>query len=180
MNKETRSSTTEERVAQTILQQPMVIHVGDNDYSVAPPSTATLILVSAAVSRLPILELNPEKIVQGVLHNAKDCEVVGEIIATLILGAKHVNDPVKTKRKCRCSILFGLIHYNRNKKVRETKREQLSRELLENLTPRELQDNLAKILATMQIGDFFGLTTFLNEINQTRPTKVVEPTAPGQ
>lgn len=180
MSNNPTSSTTEQRVAQTILQKPIKVKVGAKEYAVAPPSTATLILVSAAVSRLPRLSLDENEVVQCVLRNAKECEAIGEIIATLILGAKRVEDTVYTKRKCRCKIFFGLIHYTRNKNVRETAREQLSRELLENLSPSELQDTLAKILVTMQLGDFFGLTTFLNEINQTRPTKVVEPTALGQ
>ena len=180
MNNETRSSTTEERVAQTILQQPMVIHVGDNDYSVAPPSTATLILVSAAVSRLPHITLNEEKVVQEVLNVAKDCELVGEIVATLILGAKHVNDEVVRTEERTITYLGGLLKRKVLADVRESKREQLSRELLENLSPRELQSILAKILATMEIGDFFGLTTFLLEINTIRPTKVENQTVSGQ
>ena len=43
----------ETKVAQTILQQPEEITVGDKVYKAAPPSAATLILASEAVARMP-------------------------------------------------------------------------------------------------------------------------------
>lgn len=180
MNDRQRNSTTEEMVAQTILQQPMVISVGSKEYAVAPPSTATLILVSAAVSRLPQVHLDGDKVVQEVLNIAKDCSAIGDIVATFILGAKEVDKPVVRQVKRERHFLFGLLHREFVEEVRETKREQLARELLENLSPRELQNALAKIMAVMEIGDFFGLTTFLLEINTIRPTKVESPTASGE
>lgn len=180
MNESPRSSTTEEKVAQTVLQKPMTVRVGSKEYAVAPPSTATLILVSAAVSRLPQVHLDGDKVVQEVLNIAKDCSAIGDIVATFILGAREVDKPVvREVRRTRRS-LFGLLRRETTEEVRETRREQLSRELLENLSPRELQNTLAKIMATMEIGDFFGLTTFLLEINTIRPTKVVSQTASGE
>ena len=56
--------TIEDKVAKTILQQPEEIKVGDKTYKVAPPSVATLILISGAVSRLPHIHLNDEKIME--------------------------------------------------------------------------------------------------------------------
>lgn len=180
MNESPRSSTTEEKVAQTVLQKPMKVRVGSKEYAVAPPSTATLILVSAAVSRLPQVHLDGDKVVQEVLNIAKDCSAIGDIVATFILGAREVDKPVvREVRRTRRSLL-GLLRRETTEEVRETRREQLSRELLENLSPRELQNTLAKIMATMEIGDFFGLTTFLLEINTIRPTKVVSQTAYGE
>ena len=82
--------TTEERVANTILQEPTIIKVGEKEYAVAPPSTATLILVSAAVSRLPCIQLDETRLVQDVLASAKDCAAIGDVVAVMILGAKHV------------------------------------------------------------------------------------------
>ncbi len=180
MSSSSRSSTTEERVAQTILEEPTTIRVGDKEYSVAPPSTATLILVSAAVSRLPRLQLDEANVVQEVLNVAKDCEAIGDIIAILILGAKHVRDEVVRIEERITPRLFGSFKRKTLVEVRESKREQLSRELLENLSPRELQMALAQILDRLQIGDFFGLTTFLLEVNTIRPTKVENPTVSGR
>lgn len=180
MDKETRRPTTEERVAQTILQQPTTIKVGSKEYAVAPPSTATLILVSAAASTLPNVSLDEKKLVEATLNIAKDCTAIGDIIATLILGAKHVNDPVTRTEVRTVRYLRGLFKREMRIEVSETKREQLSRELLEELSPRELQTILGQLLATLEIGDFFGLTTFLLEVNTIRPTKVENQTAFGQ
>lgn len=180
MDNETRRPTTEERVAQTILQQPTIIQVGSKEYAVAPPSTATLILVSATASTLPSVVLDEKKLVETTLHIAKDCAAIGDILAILILGAKHVNDIVTHTEERRVTYLRGLFSRKTLVEVSETKREQLSRELLEELSPRELHTILAKLLATLEIGDFFGLTTFLLEVNTIRPTKVENQTAFGQ
>lgn len=180
MSNKPTSSTTEERVADTILQEPTIIKVGEKEYAVAPPSTATLILVSAAVSHLPRIQLDENRLVQDVLGAAKDCAAIGDIVAVMILGAKHVKDEavrIEERTVTRC---FGLFKRKMRVEVRESKREQLARELLENLSPRELQSVLAQILGTLEVGDFFGLTTFLLEVNATRPTKVVNQTASGQ
>ena len=180
MGKETTSKTTEERVSQTILEQPTTIKVGSKEYTVAPPSIATLILVSAAVSTLPRVSLDEKKLIEDTLHIAKDCAAIGNIMATFILGAKHVNDQVTRIEVRTVKYLQGLFKRKVRVEVSETKREQLSRELLEELSPRELQAILANLLTTMEIGDFFGLTTFLLEVNTIRPTKVVNQTAYGQ
>lgn len=173
--------TIESKAANTILQQPMEINVGARTYHVAPPSVATLILVSEAVSRLPQEELNEENVMEESLSIAKDCRVLGDLAATLILGAKHINDVEKRQEKRRKRHLWGLFHTSHTIEVRETAKERLSRELLEELTPRELHNTIAQILLKMQVGDFFGLTTFLTKINLLRPKKVVtEVTASGQ
>lgn len=179
MNNNPVSSTIEEKVAQTILQEPIKIKVGDKEYSVAPPSTATLIMASAAISRLPRIILDEQRLVQDVLCAAKDCEAIGDVMAVFILGAKQANEVavrVEEKVVTRC---FGLFKRKMRVEVRESKREQLSRELLINLSPRELQTALAQILGTLEVGDFFGLSTFLLEVNTTRPTKVENQTASG-
>lgn len=76
--------------------------------------------------------------------------------------------------------MWGLFHTTRSITINETAREVLSRELLENASPRELHNALAQLVKKIQVGDFFGLTTFLTEINLMRPTKVVtEQTASG-
>ena len=173
--------TTEARVAQTILQQPVEITIGAKTYSVAPPSVATLILASEVVSRMPQEHLNEEKVMEETLSIAKDCRELGELAAILILGAKHINDIEERREKRKKRHLWGLFHTTHTEVVVETAKERLSRELLEDLTPRELHSTIAQILLKMQVGDFFGLTTFLTEINLMRPTKVeTAATASGQ
>lgn len=173
--------TIEEQVAQTILQQPDEIQIGGKTYSIAPPSVATLILVSAGVSRLPHIRLNDNRVMEESLSIAKDCRELGDIAATLILGAKHINDKVESRHTAKKRHIWGLFSTTKIVTTTETKKEQLSRELLEEVTPRELHNIIAQILLKMQVGDFFGLTTFLTEINMMRSTKVVtEATASGQ
>lgn len=174
-------TTIETKVSQTILQQEEQIVIGEKTYSIAPPSVATLILASEVVSHLPQDKLDESRIVEETLSIAKECREIGDLAAILILGAKHINDKVERQEKRRRSLLWGLIHTERCVTITETAKEALSRELLENTTPRDLHSAIARIILKMQVGDFFGLTTFLTEINLMRPTKVeTEQTASGQ
>lgn len=164
------NKTIEQRVAETILQKPEEITVGSKTYRVAPPSTATLILASEAVSRFPQLTLDKERVMEDTLANARHCGIIGDILAILILGGKAVREDSERPRK-------------RWLRRREGRKERLARELLEELSPHELQDLAVRLLQGIQVSDFFGLTTFLNTINQTRPTTaevVNATTASGQ
>lgn len=173
--------TLEEKVAQTLLQQDTQIQVGDHTYTIAPPSVATLILASEAISHLPAHQLNPDRAVEETLHVAKDCRALGEVVATLILGAKQVNELVEIRHTTRQRRLWGLFHTTKTSVTMESRKEHLSRELLENVSPRQLHNIIAQVLSQMQVADFFGITTFLTEINLLRPTKVeTAPTASGQ
>ncbi len=175
-NNDSSAKTIEEKVAETILQQPVKVTVAGREYTAAPPTVATMILVSAAVSRLPHLHLDSGRVLEESLAVAKDCQPLGDILATLILGAKHADDPVEMPQAKGKRRLFG-----RRKRKTVTARERLSRELLEELSPRDLHSLTVQLLMKMQVSDFFGLTTFLTEINMTRPTKVVTgQTASGQ
>lgn len=180
----TMEKTIEQRAAETILQQSEEITINGKTYNVAPPSVATLIRISEAVSLLPHIKLNDENPVEESLAVAKNCRPMGDIVATLILGAKHIDETITVRHKCRKKRLCGLIRYNSTEENTITRKEALAKELLENLTPRELHNIVSRLLIKMQIGDFFGLTTFLTEINLLRPTKVgttiTEVTASGQ
>jgi len=165
-----------ERAGAEILQQPTKIIIGGREFNVAPPSTATLILVSQAVARLPQEKMNPDAVLEESLSIAKDCAVLGEIGAILLLGAKHLTETVKAPQIKEKRLLWGLIRVRREVAVETTvdRKAELTRWLLEEVTPAELQGGIANLLTRMQIGDFFGLTTFLVEINLLRPTKKVE------
>ena len=75
------NKTIEQKTAGAILEKPVEIVIGGKTYQAAPPSTATLILVSEAVSQLPKIALDAEKIVEETLSVAKDCRILGEIVA---------------------------------------------------------------------------------------------------
>ncbi|MCM1066800.1 MAG: hypothetical protein NC418_04395 [Muribaculaceae bacterium] len=175
------AQTIEEKTAGTILQKPEKIELCGTTYTVAPPSVATLILASEAVARLPHIKLDLERAVEEVLATARHMRPIGDILAILILGSKHVDDTCQSSHTQRKRRLWGLFHTTREVTVTETAKEKLSRQLLEELSPRELHMLLARLTKGMQVGDFFGLTTFLTEINLIRPTKVeIEATASGR
>ena len=174
--------TIEQKAAQAILQQPEEITIGDKTFQFYPPSTATLILASEAISQLPRLKLNEEKLAEECLYAAKDCRKLGEIIAIFLLGAKHLKETIKTQQTQEKRLLYGFIRYERTIDVETVidRKAELAQQLLEDLTPRELHTLAAQLLKRMQLADFFGLTTFLIEINLLRETKVEETTAFGQ
>ena len=147
--------TTEQKVGAAVLQKTKQIAVGDRVFSVAPPSTATLILASEAISLLPQQELDKDKIVVESLFVAKDCRVLGDIVAIFILGAKGLTEEVTRKVKRRRKGWRGFLGF-------------------EELPPKELDIALSNLINDFQLGSFFGLTTFLIGINLLRPTKVVE------
>ena len=64
--------------------------MGVESYIVAPPSIATLILASELIAQLPGLKLDSKQVMFEYLFVAKDCKVLGEIVATLILGADNL------------------------------------------------------------------------------------------
>lgn len=179
----TEQKTLEEKAAATILQTPVEVKVGDKTYTTAPPSTATLILASEAVSRLPRVVLNPDNVVEECLSIAKDCQALGDIVAIFILGARHLKETVTVQRKREKRYLWGLIKRHVVEEVKEVRdrKAELAKTLLEDLTPAELYNLTVSVLQRMNLTDFFGLTTFLIEVNLTRQTKVeTGVTAPGQ
>lgn len=175
--------TTEQKVAQAVLQQPTTIQVGDRFIEAAPPTIATLILASAAVSELPQQVLNDKQIVEESLFIAKDCSVLGDVVAILLLGAKGVKETIKKPVKRRKKGFMGLLGFTHTIEQEETidRKAELSKYLLENVSPSHLRSIMFQLLNKMQLGDFFGLTTFLIDLNLLRPTKVeTTTTAFGQ
>ena len=178
----TMAGTIESKVKQTILQEPIEVTIGGVLYKAAPPSVATLICVSEAVSLLPHIRLEPEKVVDEVLSVAKDCRPLGDIVAILVLGAKGLTETrreVKTVEKRR---FCGLIKEQEQVEVVEVidHKSNLAKTILEELSPRELKTLVGTLLEKMEIGHFFGLTTSLIEANLLRPTREVVTTASGQ
>ena len=160
--------------SEAILQKDVEIKVGNRTFKAAPPSTATLILVSEAVSRLPHIKLEETRLVEESIAVAKDCREIGDVAAILLLGARHLTETVTEAHTVRKPRLWGLYHTTEVITVTRTidRKAELSKELLETLTPSELNYLIVELLKKMQLTDFFGLTTFLTEINLLRQTKV--------
>lgn len=165
--------TIESKVASAILERPIAtIEIEGAKYDIAPPSVATLILLSEIASGLPTVEpVSKDKIVYSVLRNAKKYRMLGDLLAVLILGAKGLTET--TTRKVVKSRLFGLIKTEKEETVTIDKKAELSKILLENVRPSILFNLIVKRLNEMEIGDFFGITTSLSEVNLLKPTKEV-------
>jgi hypothetical protein len=177
--------TPEQKTAQTVLQQPEEITVGGETFSVAPPSIATLILASAEISKLPHVKLDSENILLESLAVAKNCRVLGDVTAILILGAKGLTGKRKVIETVEKRRFFGFLKETESVETEIVidRKADLSRKLLEDVTPRELFSMTIRMLNTMQVSDFFGFTTSLIEVNLLRQTTgevVNETTAFGQ
>lgn len=160
----------EKKIADTILQEPQEVEVGGVKYTVAPPTTATLIRISELVSEMPRIKPTSKNILYEVLSLAKDCRVIGDIIAVLILGEKgRIEKRVVAKYN-----VFGISFCRRE--VLVDKQTELAKELLNNMSPKQLNALAIQLLMSMEISDFFGLSTSLIEVNLIRPTREVEKT----
>ncbi|MDR0385396.1 MAG: hypothetical protein LBH60_04905 [Prevotellaceae bacterium] len=166
--------TVETKVAETILQKNKEIVIGNETYQVATPSTATLILASEAISRLPYINLDSENIASESLYIAKDCRILGNIIAILILGAKNLQGIRKiTKRR-----FLGILKEETEEII--DNEAILSKKILEEVSPKQLNELLTELLQSMEVAFFFATSTSLIEINLLRKTREVGTTAFGQ
>lgn len=165
--------TIESKVASAILEKPIAtIELEGVKYNIAPPSLSTLILVSEIVSTLPRVEnVSNDKIVYSALHHAKDFKQLGDIVAVLILGAKGLTETVT--RKVKRKRLFGLIKREIEETVVIDRKAELSKIVLDNIRPSVMLNIIVKRLNDLEIGDFFGITTSLSEVNILSPTKEV-------
>lgn len=163
--------TIEQRVASAVLERATNhIEIDGAIYPIADPSIATLILISEIVSTLPIVDKNipKEDIAYSVLHYAKDFKAIGDISAILILGSKNLIE----KREIPQKKILGIIP--RKPKVEMIDRKsELSRIILENVSPSTILDVIIRRLEDMEVGYFFSITTSLSEANILKPTKEV-------
>ena len=166
--------TIEQKVASAILEKNMTeLKIEGQTYPISSPSIATLILVSEIISTLPIVDKNTpkEQILYSVLHNAKDYKPLGELVSVLILGAKGLTEERVVMQEKR--FLFGLIRIKRRRTIVVDRKAELSKLILENVSPATLFDCIVKRFNDMEIGDFFAITTSLSEANILKPTKEV-------
>lgn len=150
----------EEKVKTTILQDTMTVVIGGKEYKVPPPTPATLIMVSAEAAKLPKIS-NSNDVFNETMRCAKDCAPLGNIVAIVVLGAKRVRQ-------------------NKRWWQRRSEYETLANNILEEMTIKEIGQLWAQLLSGLQIGDFFAITTSLQGINLTSPTREVETTAFGR
>lgn len=146
----------EEQAAKLLSDTPTVIKVRGRSYQLPPPTLAHLARISAEIARLEIAPIDPTEVAEGSLRQARHSRQIARIIAT-ILG-----DDLTPWYK------------------RLLRRRTTESYIYQYVTPAEATEILSTALSTLELGDFFALTTFLRGINITRATKVeTEATAPG-
>jgi hypothetical protein len=153
-----RNGKIEISAGDTILQNPKTINVGNETYEVSPPVVATMIEVSRYVALIPEFVFEEENVFQNILLNTKHCDVIGDIIAILILGKKNLTKIVKTKN------IFGKIRT----KALINRQAELKEEILNNLSMEQCYNLLVEMLEFQKIGFFLNTIKLLNEIAMLR------------
>lgn len=183
MKESKKVSSVEKRAAAELLQEPEEITIGGEVYSVAPASNATIIKLSsfmAAITDNAPGSTGEEQVLAYVMSRGRDCAFIGDFLAVLVLGAKKYRE-IEEKRlesagKGRIRrFVDGVLNRSREDGI-----ERLKRQVLEEMTPRETLNLTTRLLGRLQLGDFFGLITFLQNMNVLRPTKVIGTTVSGQ
>lgn len=160
-------NTVEKQVSDAVLQESLKITLGDKVYAVARPSAGTIIEVSKYISTLPLAPFveGEQEVLTYVLAYAKDCEVIGDIAAILILGRKGL---IATRQRI-TKRFFGL--YKKVETYEVNRQKELAKELLDNCTNEELLNLIKQTLEMQHIAFFFSIITSLNEANILRKTK---------
>lgn len=182
-----RNETLEKVVADAILERPTDnITIDGEKFDIAPPTPATLILISELASTMPALNRNADNVMYEVLGTAKDLRVIGKIAAVLILGAKRIKENRKIEALERVkSRRWSWRKFRRvavvtmKPRTSQYEADWLADKILYEVTPQTLLKVVAKRLGQMQLADFFELTTSLSAANLTKRTKEVE-TAHGE
>lgn len=171
----------EKKVTDAILQRASdSIEIEGKVYPIAPATPATLILVSELVANMPEIATEGENLLFETLRTAKDCSVIGEIVATLILGAKRIKEHrLVTRERVFTYNRFSLRKFDlvltRKTFTEEVEEiDYLSELILDNCSPEVLSQIVSKRLLDMGISDFFGLTTSLSAANLLRRTREVD------
>ena len=143
--------TIEQKVSEAILEKHSEIKIKEKSFAVAQPTFATLIKVSELISTLPAIKLDKEDYISEALMLAKDCRVVGEVIATMIIGVDRPKERFYQK---------PLI-------------DELKEFILKKCSVKEVKEILLELISKMEIHDFFVTTTSLIEVNLLRRTREV-------
>lgn len=144
--------TIEQKVSDVILEKSSTIKIKDREFEVAAPTLATLIRISDLISTLPKVEMNSKDYISESLKIAKDCSVISEIVATMIVGV----DTPKTRFYQKPII------------------EELSEFISKKCTLVELKELIVQLILMMEIPPFFAFTTSLIEINLIKRTREVD------
>lgn len=135
---------------------PTTIVIGGVTYQIAPPTFANLARISSEIAQLEIGTIDPAQLAEGVLREARHGYQLARIIATAIEETERTTWYQRLWRRLRERIT----------------RTTLADRIYRTATPSEATQAFSEILQTLQLGDFFAITTFLSGARITRATKV--------
>lgn len=173
-----RPQTIESATADAVLERVKAITIGGVEYLIAPPTLATLILVSEEVSYLPKVEFNEDNAINDALREARHYRGLADIAAILILGAQRLTTEKEiTTEEVVTTKWLGIIPRKRKTSVTRKVKVDMKKHIAEammNVELSELSTAVATLLSMMQADHFFALATFLTSVNLTKPTKVAK------
>lgn len=162
----------EELIGETILQDAKTVKVkGVGTIQVASPSVATLIEASKVIGRLPdipSLRDSEERGLAFTLAYARDCAILGEIAAVLMLGKKFINRKAEIASRAKSwKNNWPFKYFVRRPLLREV----LAEALLEEYDAGQLQEIIVECLGLQKIAFFLSTITSLSDANLLRKTR---------
>lgn len=151
----------EEKVAQTLLEEPTTIIIGGEAYKVAPPSIITLVRASKYISKIPADTISEGNIFGSIIHNAEEYENIAWAVAVILLGNRFTE-----------TVHPPFWQFWKRKKI-ITQGEVLANKLTKAPVS-EISEAFFKALGQMDIRSFFVISTSLKGMMITKPTKEVE------
>ena len=151
----------EEKVAQTLLEEPTTIIIGGEAYQVAPPSIITLVRAAKYISKIPAKTIDENNIFGSIVDKAEDYENIAWAVAVILLGNRFtdtVRPPFWQFWKRKKNITQGEILANKLTKAPVS----------------EISEAFFKVIGQMDIRSFFVISTSLKGMMITKPTKEVE------
>ena len=136
----------EEKVAQTLLEEPTTVTIGGEAYQVAPPSIFTLVRASKYISKIPTDTISEGNILGSIIHNAEEYENIAWAISVILLGKDFTQ-----------IVTYPKWQFWRKKK-NVTKGELLAKKLI-NSPITEVSAAFLIVLAKISIRSFFVIPT---------------------
>lgn len=156
--------TTEQKVADTILNEPIRKEIDGVKFEIPRPTLATIIEASKMLSAFNVEDFSQDQINMHteVMRLAKEYDGIERVLAMFVLGYK--------KAKQGGLYLFG-------KRIIRNNLDRCAEMLKTTLTPKGLAMLFVEIMASLDSAFFLALITSLNKVNHLKPTK--ETTASG-
>ena len=143
---------TRKKIADTILEAPFEVVLGGKLYKVQRPTLSTIIRVSSLIADMPHIPVNDNPGIDWVLKNAKECETLGDILTTFIIG--HKAKPWYLK--------WLTPGY-----------KDLKRKIINTTSPAEMSTALFNIVKMQELGFFLASINFLNGANLITQTTTI-------